>query len=168
MPDVREGIAAFQRRGRIYLTSSGMTGYFPNPSEVAVGNDFLGPMELIGDLHPDDPSRTSFNSQISYIFKHPGKKDLYIALADRWLPQIGDDPRFASGRLSELVRGAIRKATGTPRQPLTTEEREVIGLAAALTNVNTAASRYVWLPIVFNNDRPTIQWRDEWRIEDFD
>lgn len=167
-PDVREGIAAFQRGGRIYLTSSGMTGYFPNPSEVATATDYLGPFDLLGDLHPTDVSRTSFNSQISYIFKHPGKKDLYIALADRWLPQIGNDPRFASGRLSELVRGAIRKATGTPRQPLGAEEREVIGLAAALTNVNTAASRYVWLPIVFKHGRPTIEWRDEWRIEEFD
>ena len=166
-PEVREGIACFQRHGRIYLTSSGMTGYFPNPSEVAVGTDFLGPFELLGDLHPGDASRTSFNSQISHIFKHPGKKDLYIALADRWLPQIGEDPRFASGRLSELVRGAIAKATGTPRRPLSEEERGVIGLAAALTKVNTSVSRYVWLPILFKDGRPTIEWRDEWRIEDF-
>lgn len=167
-PDVREGIACFQRGGRIFMTSSGMTGYFPNPSEVAAGEEFLGPFELLGDLHPTDASRTSFNSQISYIFKHPRKQDLYIALADRWLPQIGEDPRFASGRLSELVRSAIAKATGTPRQPLSAEERGVIGLAAALTNVNTSVSRYVWLPILFKDGRPTIEWRDEWRIEDFD
>lgn len=167
-PDVREGIACLQRKGHIYMTSSGMTGYFPNPSEVAVGTDFLGPFELLGDLYPTDASRTSFNSQISYIFKHPRKKDLYIALADRWLPQIADDPRFASGRLSELVRSAITKATGTPRQPLTDEERGVIGFAAALNNVNTSVSRYVWLPILFKNGRPTIEWRDEWRIEEFE
>lgn len=167
IPDTREGIACFQRGGRIYITSSGMTGYFPNPSEVAVGTDFLGPFRQLGDLHPTDASRTSFNSQISSIFKHPRKKDLYIALADRWLPQVGDDPRFASGRLSELVRGAITKATGSPRQPLTDEERGVIGKAAALTNVNTSVSRYVWLPIRFREGRPTIEWRDEWRIEEF-
>lgn len=28
-----------------------------------------------------------FHSQISSVFRVPGKKDLYIALADRWLPQ---------------------------------------------------------------------------------
>lgn len=167
-PDVREGIACFQRRGRIYMTSSGMTGYFPNPSEVAVAHDVHGPFDLLGDLHPSDTSRTSFASQISYIFKHPRKKDLYIALADRWFPDVVDDPRFASGRLSELVRGAIAKATGTPRQPLNEEERGVVMKAAALTNVDTSISRYVWLPITFKDGRPTIEWRDEWRVEDFE
>jgi hypothetical protein len=83
------------------------------------------------------------------------------------LPDIESDPRFASGKLSELVRSAIRKATSQPRQPTTDEERGVIGHAAALTNVNTSISRYVWLPIVFRDGRPTIEWRDEWRIEDF-
>nr|ALG05362.2 hypothetical protein 5H7_061 [uncultured bacterium 5H7] len=78
-----------------------------------------------------------------------------------------DDPRFASGRLSELVRGAIEKAIGTPRQPLNEEERGVVMKAAALSNVNTSISRYVWLPILFREGRPTIEWRDEWRIEDF-
>jgi hypothetical protein len=166
-PDVREGIACFQRNGRTYMTSSGMTGYFPNPSEVAVAADVMGPYDLIGDLNPTDASRTSFNSQISYIFKHPRKKDLFIALADRWLPDIESDPRFASGTMSDLVRSAIRKATSQPRQPITDEERGVIGRAAALTNVITSISRYVWLPIVFRDGRPTIEWRDEWRIEDF-
>ncbi len=167
-PDVREGLACFQRGGQIYLTSSGMTGYFPNPSEIAVGEDFLGPFKVQGDLHPSDASRTSFNSQISYIFKHPAKKDLYIALADRWLPQVSQDARFPSGHLSDLVRSAITKATAAPRQSLTDEERGVVMQAAALTNVNTSVSRYVWLPVIFKDDRPTIEWRDEWRIEDFE
>jgi hypothetical protein len=42
-PDVREGIACFRRGGRTDMTSSGMTGYFPNPSEVAVAPDVMGP-----------------------------------------------------------------------------------------------------------------------------
>ena len=32
----------------------------------------------------------SFHSQISSVFKVPGKKDLYIACADRWLPKLMD------------------------------------------------------------------------------
>lgn len=27
---------------------------------------------------------------------------------------------------------------------------------------------YVWLPITFRGDRVTIDWRDEWKIEDWD
>lgn len=167
-PNTREGIACFQRDGKIYLTSSQMTGYFPNPSSVAVADDYRGPFSEIGDLHPDDRSRSSFNSQISYIFKHPGKRDLYIALADRWLPDLTGRPDFESGELSGYVRSAIAKATGKPRQPFTDAERKAIPYAAALTNVNTSISRYVWLPILFRDGRPVIEWRDEWSIDDFE
>ena len=101
----------FQRGGKVYLISSMMTGYFPNPSRAAVADGPNGPFTGLGDLHPADKSRSSFNSQISYIFKHPRKKDLYIALADRWLPELSGRPDFESGELSETVRSAIRKAT---------------------------------------------------------
>lgn len=166
-PDTHEGIACFQRGGKLYLTSSMMTGYFPNPSRTAVADAPHGPFTDLGDLHPTDKSRTSFNSQISYVFKHPRKKDLYIALADRWLPQFTGRPDFESGELSQNVRSAIAKATAKPRQPLSEAERKAIPYAAALTNVNTSVSRYVWLPILFRDGRPTIEWRDEWRIEEF-
>ncbi len=32
---------------------------------------------------------------------------------------------------------------------------------------DTANADYVWLPISFDGDVPTIEWRDEWRVEDF-
>ena len=35
-PFVREATAHFMRKGKHYLITSGTTGYFPNPSEVAV------------------------------------------------------------------------------------------------------------------------------------
>jgi hypothetical protein len=41
---------------------------------------------VLNNPHPDDPSRSSCQSQVSSVFKHPHKQDLYIALADRWLP----------------------------------------------------------------------------------
>ena len=32
----------------------------------------------------------------------------------------------------------------------------------------TCNATYVFLPVTFSADgRPTIQWRDEWRLEDF-
>jgi hypothetical protein len=166
-PDTREGIACLQRGGKVYLASSMMTGYFPNPSRAAVADGPNGPFTDLGDLHPTDKSRSSFNSQISFIFKHPRKKDLYIALADRWLPELSGRPDFESGELSETVRSAIRKATAKPRQPFTEAERKAIPYAAALSNVNTSVSRYVWLPIQFRDGRPIIEWRDEWRVEEF-
>ncbi|MET0377311.1 MAG: family 43 glycosylhydrolase [Rhizorhabdus sp.] len=167
-PNVAEGIACFQRRGKVYLTCSQMTGYFPNPSSYAIADHVMGPYGPLQDLYPSDRSLSSFNSQISSIFKHPTKRDLYIALADRWLPQFSGQPQFESGEMSRLVRSGITKATSTPRQPLTPEERAALLPAMAIDNVNTSVSRYVWLPIKFRGTQASIEWRSQWRVEDYD
>lgn len=73
-PFVREGIAHFLRNGKHYLITSGTTGYFPNPSEVAVANTWHGPYRVLGNPHPNDPSHTSYHSQVSSVFKVPGKR----------------------------------------------------------------------------------------------
>jgi hypothetical protein len=39
--------------------------------------------------------------------------------------------------------------------------------AASLTGVDTSKSRYVWLPIGFDGDRPVIGWHDEWSLAEF-
>jgi hypothetical protein len=163
-PSVREGPAYFKRRGKHYLATSGTTSYFPNPSEIAVADTFHGPFNVLGDLHPSDRSRTSLNSQISSVCKHPKKKDLYIALADRWWgPQSGAE--FDSGETSGLVQSAIGKLLGSPHQPLTpAESRSVKFLSIA---IDTSQSRYVWLPLRFDGERPIIEWRDEWSLSEF-
>ena len=90
-PFTREAPAHFVRDAVHYLMTSGSTGYFPNFTEVASAPGYHGPWTILGDAHPTDSSRTSFRSQISCIFQHPEKKDLYIAMADRWLPQLPDN-----------------------------------------------------------------------------
>ncbi|MCL2572268.1 MAG: family 43 glycosylhydrolase [Defluviitaleaceae bacterium] len=159
-PFVREAPAYFTRRSMHYLATSGTTGYHPNPSMIAVADTFHGPWRELGNLHPDDASRTSFNSQISYIFKHPGKKDLYIAIADRWLPHLPEfyGEAFATGEASRKTEEYFRKRFNpdeeTPPRP-----------PDAGRGGNH--SRYVWLPISFDGEYPQIKWQDEWRIEDF-
>ena len=59
-PFTREAPAHFERDGVHYLVTSGSTGYFPNFSEFARAPDYHGPWTVLGDAHPDDPSRTSF------------------------------------------------------------------------------------------------------------
>lgn len=85
-PHVREATAHFIRKGKHYLVTSGTTGYLPNPSEIAIADSWHGPYTVLGNPHPGDESDTSYHSQISSVFKVQGKKDLYIACADRWLP----------------------------------------------------------------------------------
>nr|WNW40721.1 family 43 glycosylhydrolase [Streptomyces sp. Li-HN-5-13] len=110
-PDVREAPAHFTRDGLHYLFTSGTTAYFPNRSEVAVAETFHGPWTVLGDPHPTDPTGTSFRSQITSVFRHPGKEDLYIALADRWLPKVSAE---LAGRAPEAFR---RMFSGRPVEP---------------------------------------------------
>lgn len=155
-PFVREAPAFFSRKGRLYLITSGTTDYFPNRSEVASAELFHGPWTVLGDPHVGDPSGTSFHSQVTSVFKHPHKKDLYIALADRWLTDLND---------SMPDMEAVFDAMFSPdkKSIMTGKEYE------ALSMRNTSLADYVWLPIRFTADgRPYIEWLDEWRIEDFE
>lgn len=161
-PFVREAPAYFKRHGKHYLATSGTTSYFPNPSEIAVADTFHGPFTVLGDLHPTDRSRSSFNTQISSIFKHPKKKDLYIALGDRWIGPR-NDASFMSGEATRLVESAFEKMFSIPRQPLTAEEQA----ALPPSPLNTSVSRYVWLPIKFEGDKPVIAWHDQWSLDEF-
>lgn len=159
-PYVREAPAHFIRKGKHYLITSGTTGYFPNPSEVAVANTWHGPYTVQGDPHVGDESRTSFHSQISSVFKVPGKKDLYIALADRWLPPAMDigynvyGPMFASFFNPDLQ---------TDMENMAKNEEKIRGVVE-----ETQIADYVWLPLRFEGERVWIDWKDEWRIEDFE
>lgn len=167
-PRVREAPAYFTRRGRHYLITSGTTGYHPNPSEVATAATFHGPWTVLGDPHPSDRSRTSFNTQISSVFKHPGKKDLYIALGDRWIPDLAGihGPTFASGDAYRSFERVFAKMFDHDGPGLTREEDSY--LKAQMARISTSRATYAWLPIRFDGDRPVIEWRSEWRLEDFE
>lgn len=165
-PFVREATAHFLRRGKHYLITSGTTGYWPNPSEVAIADSWHGPYTVLGDPHPGDPSRTSFHSQVSSVFKVEGKKDLYIAVADRWCPNktylpyevyaeayewTFDRDCGARDRWAELKQ--IERDHGVP------EDR--------IFKCDTQNADYVWLPFRFDGDMAYLDWKDEWRLEDY-
>ena len=165
-PYVREATAHFTYNGKQYLITSGTTGYLPNPSEVAVADSYHGPFKVLGNPHRNDESDTSFHSQISSVFKVPGKKNLYIACADRWLPEKMDfkyeeyaewyNMMFTPGRDEEKFNAYCKKFGGD------------IGS-------NTSIADYVWLPLKFeepSDEHPDgmvyIDWMDEWKIEDWE
>ena len=153
-PFVREAPAHFFRRGTHYLFTSGTTGYFPNPSEVASADLYHGPWTNLGDPHVDDARHTSFDSQITSVFKHPKKKDLYIALADRWLTDLPDDRPDIPGLFERMFNPDLERPKGNALQGLTQE--------------NTSLADYVWLPVKFAGDKPVLEWLDEWRVEDYE
>lgn len=177
-PFVREAPAHFFRYATHYLVTSGTTGYHPNPSEIASASAYHGPWAVLGDPHPADESRTSFNSQISSVFRHPHKRDLYIALADRWMPDLPDQAGdyFGTGEASAVARqvmarvfdadGAHDEAADVPSASDAARQR--CGPLLDLAAVDTSVSTYVWLPFRFDADIPTLDWRDEWSVDEFD
>ena len=158
-PFVREATAHFLRKGKHYLVTSGTTGYMPNPSEVAIADSWHGPFTVLEDPHPTDDSRTSFHSQISSVFKVPGKKDLYIACADRWMPNAMDVPY-------ELYAKAFADSFNPDS---TQEERDAArSVMRSIPAPRTCEADYVWLPFRFDGEQPYLDWHDEWRIEDYE
>ena len=116
-----------------------------------------------GDPHVGDDSHTSFHSQISSVFKVPGKKDLYIACADRWCPDKMDMKYEEYAAMFE----AIFSGSLTPEQmEALQKQREESGEADNVDN--TSIADYVWLPLRFDGERCYIDWLDEWRIEDYE
>ncbi|WP_336773051.1 family 43 glycosylhydrolase [Paenibacillus sp. MMO-58] len=165
-PYVREAPAYFHRKGVHYLFTSGTTGYHPNPSEVACAQSYHGPWKVLGNPHPDDPSCTSYNSQITSVFKHPFKKDLYIALADRWMPNLPLLVRedFTNGQQYRKA-AEIYKSIFNPEINYEVKEEDQIAMSL---DIDTSVSDYVWLPIRFVGEMAYLDWKDEWKVEDYD
>ncbi|MBE7038749.1 MAG: hypothetical protein E7404_07610 [Ruminococcaceae bacterium] len=160
--DGREAPSFFERDGKKYLLTSATTGYFPNPTECAVCDSYQGDWENIGTIHVNDTENTSFRSQISSVFKHPFKKDLYIAVADRWLVNLPDN--FPSNFCDIL-----RTNDDPSKEPLMSKEELDKIMACNSPEVrNTSIADYVYLPIEFDGNIPKIKWYDEWKIEDFE
>lgn len=152
-PFSREAPAYFERNGEKYLLTSGTTGYFPNKTLMYRLSSFHGKWEELGDACVGDVKGNSFHAQFSSVFRHPFKKDLYIALGDRWLNDLpscmpSPDDMFESFFNPEKIR-----------------EKDAYRLER-YTDENTSMATYVWLPIRFREDGiPYITWEDEWSIE---
>ena len=160
-PYVREAPAHFIRNRKHYLITSGTTGYLPNPSEVAVSDTWHGPFKVLGNPHPTDDTNTSFHSQVSSVFKVEGKKDLYIAVADRWVPDHMDfEYEEYSGYYKDAFSG----------DPVLKEkaDKNLFGKMGSDKSRNTSLANYVWLPLRFDGEMVYIDWHDEWKIEDYE
>ncbi len=163
-PDAREAPAHFVRDGKHYLITSGTTGYFSNPSEVSVADDWYGPYKILGNPHVNDFSKTSFNSQITSVFKHPYKKELYIALADRWRPDLPklEGEKWNTGVYSDEIQEKFRKIFDPSEEFVFSPED------AKDMRINSSCSDYVWLPLTFEGEQVKIYWQDEWKTEDYE
>ncbi|HJC24843.1 MAG TPA: family 43 glycosylhydrolase [Candidatus Eisenbergiella merdavium] len=162
-PFCREGITLFERGGRKYMLTSGMTGYIPNKSDSAVSDAWTEPFVSQGNPHVDDGTNASFNSQISQVFRVPGKKELYVAIADRWVPGYHVDAKRA-----DTIERVIASRYEPDKYPVAPKERSIVVESPMLESADTSAADYVWLPLEFDGEKVRIRWQDEWRMEDYE
>ena len=160
-PFTREGITHFAYENRHYLLTSGMTGYVPNPSEVAVSDDPLGPYVSICNPHLNDSSSASFNSQVSCIIPLSKAKGTFLVMADRWVPNY----IVTEKRYNQILRVVARQNDKSYKPTL--GDYVAVARAPFLGSANTSIADYVWLPMHFEAGKPVIKWYDEWMIEDY-
>lgn len=159
-PLTREAPTYFERGGKKYLFTSGTSGYFPNPSKVCMFDDYHGEYVDLDDPCIGDKSNTTFNSQITCVIKLPGTEQ-YIALADRWNPQW-----WVKFMAKQIISGMERHFKDYKPDTSPKEVHPLPGVESK-HGENTSISRYVWLPIEWEEDKPIIRWKDEWRVEDY-
>lgn len=162
-PFCREGVALFERKGKKYMLTSGMSGYIPNKSDCAFSDSWTKGFVSIGNPHIEDKTNSSYNSQISQVFKVPGKKDLYVSIADRWVPDYPVDAARA-----DMIERAIAAHYEPDKYQVSPAEKQDLMNSPMLESANTSAADYVWLPLTFDGDRVYIKWQDSWKLEDYE
>jgi beta-galactosidase len=80
----REAPALFKRQGKYYLITSGCTGWDPNTAASAVADSVFGIWTSMGNPCAGKDSDSTFYAQSAYVLRVEGKKNLYIAMFDRW------------------------------------------------------------------------------------
>lgn len=156
-PRTREAPTFFQHQGRKYLITSGTSGYSPNPSRVCVFDDYHGHYRDLGKICLGDMTGTTFNAQITCVIRIPGTNRL-IACADRWIPQWWSPIAAKFVAASLFFQFLFYKPDLSVRNTHTLPGKEV------RRREKTALSRYVWLPIEWEGEKPVIRWQREWKV----
>lgn len=156
-PDTREAPTYFERNGKKYLITSGTSGYYPNPSRVCVFDDYHGEYRDLGEICIGDKTGTSFSAQFTSVLKIPGT-DRYIACADRWMPAW-----YVPKLSGQIIAGMKRHFAGYTPDESPKEIKELPG-ELIRHKENTCKSRYVWLPIEWEGEKPVIRWQKEWTV----
>jgi hypothetical protein len=89
-----EAPALIKRNGKYILVTSGCTGWEPNAARSFVSASIWGPWKSLGNPAQGKNAERTFESQSTYILPVEGRKDQYIFMADRWVPDNAMDGRY--------------------------------------------------------------------------
>jgi len=90
----REAPAIFKYKHKYYLITSDCTGWSPNPATYAVAENILGEWKQLGNPCIGVDANTTFQSQSTFVLPMPGKKKLFVFMADRWNKLNLEDSRY--------------------------------------------------------------------------
>jgi unsaturated chondroitin disaccharide hydrolase len=138
---------------------------------VKLTTDFLHPTtsdSMLFSLHREAPA----------LFKYKGQYFLYTSGCTGWAPNK------ASLHTSASIWGPWKQYNGNPLSgpnadstyggqsayilPVQGKEGAFIFMADRWNPRNLIDSRYLWLPVQFNNGIPLINWLSEWKLKFFD
>ena len=90
----REAPAVFKKDGKYYMITSGCTGWDPNTAELAVADSIMGVWTMVGNPCTGMDADKTFYAQSTYVQQIYGRKDLYVAMFDRWNKHNLEDSRY--------------------------------------------------------------------------
>ena len=89
-----EAPAIFKRNGTYWMITSGCTGWDPTAARMFSAPSIWGPWTQHPNPCRGDKSEITYGGQSTFILPVPGKKDLYIFMADIWRPRHPIDARY--------------------------------------------------------------------------
>ena len=89
-----EAPAIFKKDGTYWMITSGCTGWAPNAARLYSAPSIMGPWTRHPNPCRGEKSEITYGGQSTYILPVPGKKDLYIFMADIWKPRRQIDARY--------------------------------------------------------------------------
>jgi hypothetical protein len=89
-----EAPAIFKHNDKYFLIASDCTGWDPNAARLAWAPSIYGPWEELGNPCLGEEADLTFRSQSTFVIPVQGKKDAFIYMGDRWMPEDAIDGRY--------------------------------------------------------------------------
>lgn len=90
-----EGATIFRTRdGVYYFIGSDCTGWKPNAARCAFAKHIFGPWTETGNPCEGPDAQLTFLGQSTFVLPVQGKKDAFIFMADKWVPDNPIDGRY--------------------------------------------------------------------------
>ena len=90
-----EAPALFYANGKYFMFTSGTTGWKPNPGRLATADKLTDKWISLGNpcRGTEDENKVTFRSQSTFVLQIRGKRNKFIYMGDRWIPENLADSR---------------------------------------------------------------------------